>query len=327
MKKRHNEIIYGDRSQQNIPTQSYLSFNFPPWVGDQYYENIFTKRFRPFLKSKLLGKELKSILKDITVIYAFARTLDNLVDETDCVFIKYNAIHQANQILNFVYDEKSNYTPCKMATDLKNVIKKYRIEKDDMLNLIQGISQDVEGFKKPPSFHELNAYIYKVSVVSGLILDCFFQGKKDPAVTPFVTDLYRSAQYYNIITNITDDAKQGHIYIPKEVLEKHGLKNITPQNILQYDLRSVIQTMVYIADRYNQISIKRLKKQKKYPMQFAYWFINKINDEYKNKIIENGYNIVDETQLLSFKHRIIPMIKAGFSYGRHQRTSFCRAEH
>ncbi|MBE6455850.1 MAG: hypothetical protein E7014_05345 [Alphaproteobacteria bacterium] len=324
--KKNNRIIYGDRSQKDIPVQVYLSFDFPPWIGNQYYENIFTKRFRPFLNSKFLSKKIKNVLKDITVIYAFARTLDNLVDDSDCLLVKYNALYQAKRILNFVYDETSDLKPYKMALDLKNVIQKYQIEKKDMLNLVQGISQDVEGFKKAPSFCELNAYIYNVSIVSGLILDCFFQGKKDPAATAFIIDLYRSAQYYNIITNIKDDAKQGRIYIPKEVLEKHGLKNITPQNILQYDLRPVIQTMVHIADRYNQLSMKRLKKQKNYRMQFTYWFINKINDEYKNKIIENGYNIVDETQLLSFQHRIIPMIKAGFSYGWHQRQIFRTVE-
>ena len=51
--KKNNRIIYGDRSQKDIPVQVYLSFDFPPWIGNQYYENIFTKRFRPFLNSKL----------------------------------------------------------------------------------------------------------------------------------------------------------------------------------------------------------------------------------------------------------------------------------
>ena len=318
MKKRNKKIIYGDRSQKDIPVQVYLSFDFPPWIGNQYYENIFTKRFRLFLNSKFLSGKIKNVLKDITVIYAFARTLDNLVDDSDCLLVKYNALYQAKRILNFVYDETSDLKPYKMALDLKNVIQKYQIEKKDMLNLVQGISQDVEGFKKAPSFCELNAYIYKASIIPGLILDCFFQEKKDTNITAFIIALYRSAQYYNIITDVEDDAKHGRIYIPKEVLEKHGLKNITPQNILQQDLRPVIKTMLFIADRYNQLALSRLKKQKNYSMQFTYWFINKLNDEYKNKLIQNGYNVISEKKLLSFKHRMVPLVKAAFCYGLHQ---------
>ena len=319
---KNKKIIYGDRSQTDIPVQNYLTFDLPPWVGDRYYTNIFTKRFRPFLKFKFLGGKLKSLLHDITVIYAFARTLDNLVDETDCIFIKYNAIHQAKKILNFVYDEKGDIKQCKMAYDLKKVVQKYKIEQKDMLNLVTGITQDINGFKTPPTFRELNAYIEKVSITPAIILDSLFQGKKDPQVTNALIKLYKSAHYYSIITNIEEDAKQGRIYIPKELLEINGLNNITPQNIMQHDISRALKTFVFIADRYNQSYMKELRSQKNYPMQFTYWFISQLNDEYKKKITQNQYHIVDEKNLLSFRHRIHPLIKAGIRYAHHFIRSF-----
>ena len=48
MKKRNKKIIYGDRSQKDIPVQVYLSFDFPPWIGNQYYENIFFTKNRHY---------------------------------------------------------------------------------------------------------------------------------------------------------------------------------------------------------------------------------------------------------------------------------------
>ena len=61
----NKKIIYGDRSQTDIPIQNYLTFDLPPWVGDRYYTNIFTKRFRPFLKSLIPFKNI--LLWNITI--------------------------------------------------------------------------------------------------------------------------------------------------------------------------------------------------------------------------------------------------------------------
>ena len=56
-------------------------------------------------------------------------------------------------------------------------------------------------------------------------------GYRDKAIPDFATHLGHAFQLTNILRDVAEDAERGRIYLPMELLAKHGLQNVTPEEI------------------------------------------------------------------------------------------------
>lgn len=93
--------------------------------------------------------------------------------------------------------------------------------------LIDGMRADLRG-QTYTTFEELDGYIYRVAVVVGLAtLDIL--GVKGPEADVLSKELGGAVQLTNIIRDVPDDAALGRVYLPEELLARHGL---TRQDIL-----------------------------------------------------------------------------------------------
>lgn len=89
-------------------------------------------------------------------------------------------------------------------------------------DLAAGMRMDLHGTRYD-TLADLEVYTYRVASVVGLWLTRLF-GVRDPAVLDEAAALGRAMQLTNIVRDVGEDLERGRIYVPRDVLERHGLE-------------------------------------------------------------------------------------------------------
>lgn len=202
------------------------------------------KRARNFYFAiRLLPKARRDAM---CAVYAFFRQCDDISDAKN-VCSRRERLEQWKQIIQG--QEPTSFMPGLLA--LRHAVKKYRINPQPFLDLIDGMFTDLEEIHFQ-TFDELYTYCYRVASTVGLVCISIFGAPDKPEV-------YKMAEYHgiafqltNILRDINHDALEGRVYIPDEILEKFA---ITRQSILnrtynEQKMASLIDYMAKLAQSY-----------------------------------------------------------------------------
>ncbi len=161
-----------------------------------------------------LNKKQRSAL---AVYYAFCRLMDDIADEP--------TVSNPQEELNFWKEEIIRVFNGKPTTDLgrdiAQISKDFDMPADRFLLLIEGMEADLQG-KQYQSFEELTWYLWRVAGIVGLAtLDIL--GVKGSSAEDLAQRLGFAVQITNIVRDVYDDVKLNRVYLPEELLAKHGL--------------------------------------------------------------------------------------------------------
>lgn len=167
-----------------------------------------------------LSKHRRAALADY---YEFCRLMDDIADEPD--------VPNPAQELDFWTQEIARIYQANPQTDLgkrlQAHVRAFAIPQDRFLMLVDGMRADLRG-QTYDTFEALDGYIYRVAVVVGLAtLDIL--GVKGPQAEELSHHLGGAVQLTNIIRDVPDDVQLGRVYLPEELLARHGL---TRQDVL-----------------------------------------------------------------------------------------------
>ncbi|MGM9998460.1 MAG: phytoene/squalene synthase family protein [Candidatus Bruticola sp.] len=173
-------------------------------------------------------------------VYAFFRQCDDISDAKN-VCCRHEQLEQWKQIVQG--QDPPTFMPGLPA--LRHAVAKYHISPQPFLDLIDGMFMDLEEihFK---TFDDLYLYCYRAASTVGLVCISIFGAPDKPEV-------YKMAEYHgiafqltNILRDINQDASEGRVYIPDEILAKFA---ITRQSILNrtYNEQKMAQLIEYMA--------------------------------------------------------------------------------
>lgn len=168
-----------------------------------------------YIASRLMGQPYR---KRATILYAFCRHLDDLVDEEPNKVIAKAKIEQLKTMLI-----RGNSTDSTVLRLIK-LIKSIDVPMVVVNTLISGIESDL-AMSQIQSEAELLQYAYQVAGTVGLMMSHVLD-VKDKAALPFAIDLGIAMQLTNIARDVNADARLGRVYIPAS-----WLHNSTPQSI------------------------------------------------------------------------------------------------
>jgi len=209
------------------------------------------------------GKFLKKeILEDCSILYAFCRVVDNLVDEKS---------NSKNNLKKFTQEYKKKNSKNLVINKFKKIESKYRIPKKYILDLFYGVSLDTKNVKIKTT-NELLKYSYYVAGTVGAMMAYIFNTTNSKAVKHAI-DLGIAMQLTNISRDVVKDAHLKRLYLPKSFLKE----DITPEDIINNNFNKkylffAIKKLIYLADRYyinGNRGIKFLPKTIKFPIFLA----------------------------------------------------------
>jgi len=233
--------------------------------------------------------------------YAYCRiTDDNIDDEKDKTIAKKNLDFWRDETKKLFTEEIENnqsslYPSHPVTRALYPVIKKYMIQEEILLEMLDGQEMDLNDITMKPSLEVLDKYCFRVASCVGLCSINIF-GYNNCETENFAVHLGKALQLINIMRDVKEDAENGRIYLPLELLQAQDLGGLTPKDILSdYEeindaLKEVAKELSKIIDSHIEQAMASLKEEDKINMTPAL-LMYKVYNKYYDLIKANNYKI------------------------------------
>lgn len=243
--------------------------------------------------------------KAIYAVYAYCRVVDDSIDE-----------YKDLNLLKSYEDKLKNYQTNGITDDfifrsLDVVFKHYypkNYQFEPYFDLIEGQRQDYE-FKQPDTMDDLLKYCYLVAGVVGEMLSYILSPKENHEEVKVVAkELGEAMQITNILRDIGEDLKRGRIYIPKDLMKKHGVleRDLKEGNISKNFINLFEELAVFATNQYDKAlsKIDLFKEDARIPLYAASMLYREIIETIRN----NAYQVFSKRQVVS-KERKEEIIK------------------
>jgi 15-cis-phytoene synthase len=179
-------------------------------------KKIFKKGSKTYYNSSIFFS--KKINKDVSILYSYVRTADDLVDsipqKKDAFF---NFKKQTMEALN------DNKVENEIIMDFIELFKRKNFEKDWLISFLKAMESDL-GKVKMETLEETEDYIYGSAEVIGLFMAKILDLDKESY--KYAKLLGKSMQYINFIRDFKEDLLLGRTYLPLEEAKTFNLENL-----------------------------------------------------------------------------------------------------
>jgi phytoene synthase len=152
-------------------------------------------------------------------VYAFCREVDDIADEPGSLAQKRAALDAWRREIEALYAGRPTH---EIARALAGPMRDYALRREDFLAVIDGMAMDAESEIRAPSLAELDLYCDRVASAVGRLSVRIF-GDASPASDRVAFALGRALQLTNILRDLAEDGARGRLYLPRELLERHGV--------------------------------------------------------------------------------------------------------
>ena len=189
-------------------------------------------------------------------VYAFCREVDDIVDSERPVEYKIAALAAWREEIDALYAGHPRHV---VAKALRKPAVRYDLCRRDFLAIIDGMEMDARADIRAPDLAMLDLYCARVaSSVGHLSVQVF--GDPSDAAHAVADSLGRALQLTNILRDLDEDAGRGRLYLPHEILDRHGIRETDPTAVLGHPaLPAVCREVAAIAEEHFQSSIRAME--------------------------------------------------------------------
>ena len=137
-----------------------------------------------------------------------------------------------------------------MTRALREPVLRYKLRRADFHAVIDGMEMDAAEDIRAPDLATLDLYCGRVAGAVGHLSVHVF-GVASAGAHDVADSLGRALQLTNILRDLDEDAQRGRLYLPRELLERHGIASTDPLAILRHPaLPAVCRDLADIAERH-----------------------------------------------------------------------------
>ena len=190
-------------------------------------------------------------------VYAFCREVDDIADGERPVRHKLAALTAWREEIDGLY---AGYPRHLITRALSEPVLRYRLRRRDFLAVIDGMEMDARQAICIPDLATLDLYCARVaSAVGHLSVHVF--GDEGDAAHAVAESLGRALQLTNILRDLDEDARRGRLYLPGEILDRHGIRWTDPLAVLQHPaLPAVCREVAAIAEEHFEESMRMMAR-------------------------------------------------------------------
>lgn len=187
---------------------------------------------------------------------------------------------------------------------------RFKLPKSEFLHLIDSISMDVPDPVQAPSLNDFYRYCRGVAGVPGSLSLRIFGCHDEKMIEELSSSLGIALQITNILRDVKEDALSGRLYIPREFLQKAGIKSTDPRTVvIDKNLAIAREELAKIADENYKKAyrlIKVLDKQTARPVRI----IADIYKKYFDIMQERGWEVISPKPTIGKFGKLALAVKA-----------------
>lgn len=153
-------------------------------------------------------------------LYAFCRRVDDIADDGETEEERRTGLARWRIRIDKIFGNGETTNPIGRA--LIPAIKRYNLEKEDFLAIIDGMAMDAGAPIVAPDRATFDLYCDRVASAVGRASVRIF-GDSSPAAMDVAHHLGRALQITNILRDIHEDSLRGRLYLPRENLERYDI--------------------------------------------------------------------------------------------------------
>jgi presqualene diphosphate synthase len=178
-------------------------------------------------------------------VYAFCREVDDIADGERPVEHKLAALAAWREEIDALYRGCAHHI---VARALWEPTQRYGLRREDFLTVILGMEMDAREDIRAPDFATLDLYCARVASAVGHLSVHIF-GDSSDAAHAVADSLGRALQLTNILRDVAEDAARRRLYLPREVLDRRGIRGSDPAAILRHPaLPAVCRDVAAVAE-------------------------------------------------------------------------------
>lgn len=178
-------------------------------------------------------------------IYAFCREVDDIADGERPVEHKLASLAGWCEEIEALYDGCPRHL---LARALARPVRAYKLRREDFLAILAGMEMDARANIRAPDLATLDLYCARVASAVGHLSVHIFGDSGNSAHT-VAESLGRALQLTNILRDIAEDAARQRLYLPREILDRHGIRDAEPAAVLRHPaLPAVCRDVAAIAE-------------------------------------------------------------------------------
>lgn len=199
-------------------------------------------------------------------IYAFCREVDDIADEEAPQPDKQRRLAEWRSEIDRLYAGQPS-RPISQA--LLKPMRDFKLRREDFLAVIDGMEMDATDTIQAPDMATLDLYCDRVaSAVGRLSVRAF--GATEAIADQVAYHLGRALQLTNILRDIEEDAGRGRLYLPRDLLARHGIESDDLAIIRSHpNLPQVCRDLAAVARQHFAEADAAMKQCAKEPMRPA----------------------------------------------------------
>ena len=163
-------------------------------------------------------------------VYAFCREVDDIANDDRPVEHKLAALSVWREEIDALYGGRPHLV---VARALCEPALRYGLRRHDFLAIIDGMEMDAREDIRAPGLAMLDLYCARVASAVGHLSVHVFGDASHPAHL-VAESLGRALQLTNILRDLDEDAARRRLYLPREILDRHGIAGSDPAAILRH---------------------------------------------------------------------------------------------
>jgi presqualene diphosphate synthase len=160
-------------------------------------------------------------------IYSFCRAVDDIADDPGPRDARREQLQAWRADIGALYGG----APPPQLSGLAATVRKFDLQKEDFLAVIDGMEMDVVADIRAPDRATLEIYCDRVACAVGRLSVRVF-GMEHKAGLALADHLGRALQLTNILRDLDEDAALGRLYLPREALRDCGIISTDPATVL-----------------------------------------------------------------------------------------------
>ena len=162
-------------------------------------------------------------------VYAFCREVDDIADDWPEAE-RPAGLAMWHDEIEAVYAGRPRQL---IARALEAPAARFALRKQDFHDIIDGMEMDSGEPIRAPDVATLDLYCARVAAAVGHLSVHVF-GDPGEAAHQVADALGRALQLTNILRDLAEDAERGRLYLPRELLDRHGIRSTEPEAVLHH---------------------------------------------------------------------------------------------
>jgi presqualene diphosphate synthase len=242
-------------------------------------------------------------------LYAFCREVDAIADGEASRSLKETLLLNWRSEIAHLYAGRPRHA---VSIGLNKAIHLYGLRCDDFLAIIDGVDMDARCEIRAPSLAQLDHYCVRVAVALSRLWVRIF-GEEMPAGERVAVELGRALQLTNILRNLAEDARRHRLYLPRELLQAHGIFATTPSWVLaQPALPDVCRDLAMLAERHYAAAAEAIAACSRSTMRPAAVMLG-MHRALLRELLVRGWQHIDEPVRIPGWHSLALVIRHGLT--------------